>query len=68
MTLTKILEQKLEELDQKVKARLAYHEMDPELKRMWDIRQNFKKIGQNIDEQIELIERMKAKLDKLEGK
>ncbi len=66
MSTKDILKKKLEELDQKVKARLAVHEMEPELKRMWEVRQKFKKVGQDIDEQIDLIERMKSKIDKLE--
>jgi phage shock protein A len=61
-----ILKKKLAELDQKVKARLAVHEMEPELKKMWEVRQKFKKVGQDIDEQMDLIERMKAKMDRQE--
>ena len=58
------LQQKLDQLDRKVKAKLAVHEMDPELKKKWQIRERFRDIGKDVDEQIELIERMKAKQDK----
>ncbi len=66
MSAKDILKQKLAELDQKVKARLAVHEMEPELKKMWEIRQNFQEVGKDIDEQMDLIERMKKKVDDLE--
>jgi hypothetical protein len=66
MNTKEMLQQKLEELDRKVKARLAVHELEPELKKMWEIRNNFRKVGNDIDEQIRLIERMKAKIDQME--
>ena len=66
MDLQDKLKQKLEELDQKVKAKLAVHDMDPEMKKMWEIRQDFRKIGDNIDDHIDLIERMKRKVDDME--
>lgn len=68
MDLKDKLKQKLEELDQKVKAKLAVHDMDPEMKKMWEIRQDFRKIGDNIDDHIDLIERMKRKVDDMEKK
>lgn len=63
MSTKEILKRKLAELDQKVKARLAVHELDPKLKKMHKIREDFKEVGKDIDEQIDLIERMKKKLD-----
>jgi hypothetical protein len=66
MSAKDILKKKLAELDRKVKARLAVHEMEPELKKMWEVRHKFKKVGQDIDEQMDLIERMKAKMDRQE--
>jgi len=66
MSAKDLLKKKLEELDQKVKARLAVHDMEPELKKMWEIRENFREVGNDVDEQIALIERMKAKIDKME--
>lgn len=57
------LKQKFEELDQKVKAKLAVHDMEPKLKKMYQIRERFRKIGNSIDERIDLIERMKKKAD-----
>lgn len=65
-TIEEQLKQKLAELDQKLKARLAVHELEPELKKMWEIRNNFRAIGNDVDEQIKLIERMKAKIDQME--
>ncbi|MCG8337080.1 MAG: hypothetical protein MJE63_21485 [Proteobacteria bacterium] len=65
MSAKDLLKKKLEELDQKVKAKLAVHDMDPELKKMWKLSESYKKIGKNIDEQIDLIERMKEKVEKL---
>ena len=67
MSAKDLLKKKLEELDQKVKAKLAVHDMEPELKKMWKIRESFREVGDDIDEQIELIERMKAKIDKMES-
>ncbi len=61
-----MLIKKLEELDQKVKAKLDVHDMDPELRKMWKIRENFREVGKDIDEQVDLIERMKKKLDEEE--
>ncbi len=65
MSAKDLLKKKLEELDQKVKAKLAVHDMDPELQKMWKLSESYKKIGKNIDEQIDLIERMKEKVEKL---
>lgn len=65
MSAKDLLKKKLEELDQKVNAKLAVHDMDPELKKMWKLRESYKKIGKDIDEQIDLIERMKEKVEKL---
>lgn len=65
MSAKDLLKKKLEELDQKVKAKLAVHDMDPELKKMWKLRESYKEIGKDIDEQIDLIERMKEKVEKL---
>lgn len=65
MSAKDLLKKKLEELDQKVKAKLAVHDMDPELIKMWKLSESYKKIGKNIDEQIDLIERMKEKVEKL---
>ncbi len=62
-----LLKKKLEELDQKVKARLAVHEMDPELQKMWKLRQSYKDVGKDVNEQIDLIERMKRKVDDMES-
>lgn len=60
------LEQKLEDLDRKVKAKLAVHKMDPKLRKMYRIRESFKKIGRDVDDHMELIERMKTKLKNLD--
>jgi len=61
------LKGKMEILDRKIKARLAVHEMDPRLKKMYKIRQKFGAVGREIDENIETIERMKRKLAEKEN-
>ncbi|MBU2513551.1 hypothetical protein KJ966_19590 [bacterium] len=66
MSIKEILKQKLADLDQKVKARLAVHDMEPKLKKKWEIRQNFQEVGKDIDENIDLIERMKTKVEDME--
>ncbi len=66
MGLKDIIKQKLNTIDQKVKDRLEVHAMDPKLKKMHDVRADFRKVGDNIDENIDLIERMKSKVDTME--
>lgn len=67
MTLKETLKRKLDQLDQKVNARLAVHDMEPKLKKMYTVRQSFQKVGQKIDERMAKIERMKAKIDEMEA-
>ncbi|MCP4752802.1 MAG: hypothetical protein GY866_18105 [Proteobacteria bacterium] len=66
MTLKDSIKQKLEELDKKVDEKLAVHEMDPKLKKMHRIREKFRAVGKDIDENIDLIERMKSKAENKE--
>lgn len=68
MSLKDELKKKLDQLDQKVKAKLAVHEMDPKLKKMYKVREDFRKVGKDIDESIDMIERMKKKIEKKEDK
>ncbi len=65
MNTKNLLKKKLDELDQKIKAKLAVHDMDPKLKKMWKLRESYRKIGKDADEQVNLIERMKEKVEKL---
>ncbi len=66
MGLKDILKQKLDAIDKKVKDRLEVHAMDPKLKKMHEVRTDFRKVGDNIDENIDMIERMKSKVDNME--
>lgn len=66
MGLKDIVKQKLNALDQKVKDRLEVHAMDPKLKKMHKVRTGFRKVGDDIDKNIDMIERMKSKVDKME--
>ncbi len=68
MSIKDAIKQKMDELDQKVKAKLAVHDMDPKLKKMHKIREDFRAVGEDIDEQIDLIERMKSKVDEKESR
>ncbi len=62
MSLQEELQKKLEELDRKVQARLAVHDMDPKMQKMYKIRESFRKLGNDIDDKVDLIERMKEKM------